>query len=343
MAPEVGLVFSRLSDHHHWLPLLRAWMRTDGGSLDKLGIKASVKSLPCPDDALDWRAEFPDERLVVTFGFTPQQIEALHNFNISGEPIIVSSLNPVMASNLASASFLNKQSLVTSSNVKQQIRKSLIRVALRKRVKIRPPISDQEFADYFALRYQVWDAAGWLRDQNREAQNKWEIDHWDRTAVPLVALTPNGRVIACARLIRNLGEEEQPYCGRIQKLLAKTNDPVLSRLFDFPNSVQQPFDVLHEFRGFRAHYRTLMQCGKKAAEVGRVAVHPDFRGQFISEVVVDTAVSYAEKKRVSCLFLACMEELEPLYSKCGFRPVPGLRCEKFFNIPLPSIVMEMRL
>jgi predicted GNAT family N-acyltransferase len=79
------------------------------------------------------------------------------------------------------------------------------------------------------------------------------------------------------------------------------------------------------------------------AEVGRVAVDPDRRGSCISEVLVDTAVSCAEARGVSCLFLACPEQLASLYSKSGFSAVPGLRSSKYLNISRPSIVMERRL
>ena len=79
------------------------------------------------------------------------------------------------------------------------------------------------------------------------------------------------------------------------------------------------------------------------AEVGRVAVDPQYRGQGLSEALVDTALASAKAKQVSCVFLACHERLAQLYAKCGFVALQGLRSEKFFNIKLPSIVMEKRL
>jgi len=98
-----------------------------------------------------------------------------------------------------------------------------------------------------------------------------------------------------------------------------------------------------EFPGFRAKFRSLVQNRTNVAEVGRVAVDPEHRGHCLSEVLVDTAVSLAESRHISCLFLACHEELSPLYAKCGFQPVVGLRSTKFFNIKLPSIVMERQI
>jgi predicted GNAT family N-acyltransferase len=343
MGAEIGVVFNRPNDRL-WLLQIRQWMSANGASLEKLGIKAPVQPLSSPDDALCWRAERPAERLLVTFGFNRSEIESHQQFGISsGEPIIVANPDAANGKCVASASFLDRGPVVTCGDVRPQIRKSLIRVALRKRVEVRPPCSDEELAGYFSLRYRVWSALGFLREENKRSRIEWEIDFWDRTAVPLCAITPNGEVVGSARLIRNHGDEERCYVAKIQSLLDRVNDPKLNELFRFPNAVQHPFDVLMEFPGFRAHFKTLMRAGMKLAEVGRVAVDPDHRGQFLSEVLVDTAVSCAQARRVSCLFLACRDELGPLYAKCGFVPVPGLRSEKFFNIQLASIVMEKRI
>jgi hypothetical protein len=48
---------------------------------------------------------------------------------------------------------------------------------------------------------QIRKAIGFLRDENKNSKAEWEIDFWDRTAVPLCAITQDGRAIACASLI----------------------------------------------------------------------------------------------------------------------------------------------
>ncbi len=335
---EIRLVFSGPSDRE-WLRRLREWMDKDGRALGRLGIDAAFTPETCPDKALEWRAELPDERVVVTFGFSPGQIQASRLFAVSGEPIIVRDPQAPRASD-PSATFLDRGGLVACSDVRPQVRKSLIRMALRKRVTVRCPNSEKELSEYFALRYRVWSEDGYLRDKNRAARTAWELDYWDRTAVPVIAATRDGSIIGCARLIQEYGHEEQPFCAQITSLLAHGGDPVLGELFTFPRVLRQPFDVLQEFPGFRAHYHELVRRGYRSAEVGRVVVAPEHRGQFLSEVLVDTAASCAEMKGIDCLFLACRDELETLYGRCGFQLVPGLRADKFFNIAVPSIVMQ---
>jgi hypothetical protein len=143
MGTEVGVVFNKLSDRL-WLPRLREWMRASGPALNKLEPSLPVNPFGCPDDALHWRAEKPNEHLMVTFGFTRREIESRQNFAIScGEPIIVG--DPDANNNgPASATFLTRETAVTCSDVRPQLRKSIIRSELCKRVQIRPPRSDAE-------------------------------------------------------------------------------------------------------------------------------------------------------------------------------------------------------
>src|SRR5262245_45255634 len=331
MTADIGIVFNRPNDHL-WLLRLREWVTNREPWLRKLGIEVAVTPLSSANEALRWRAELPHQRLVVTLGFSRREIEADPKFSsLHGEPIIIWDPNAPTPGRTASASFLDREMLVTCSDVVSQIRKSLIRSALRKQVDLRPPSSERELSGYFSLRYRVWKSSGYLRDEDLRSRTEWEIDFWDRTAVPFCAMTPDGQVIGCVRMIKNYGHEEPCYVAKIQRLLDGVGDQTLCKSFKFPNRLQHPFDLLEEFPGFGAHFRSLIRAGVNVAEVGRVVVDPDHRGKCLSEALVDTVISCAAARRVSCMLLACREELAPLYARSGFQPVPGLRSEKFFN------------
>src|SRR5438128_2307272 len=113
MTAEIGLVYHRCSDHQ-WLQRLREWIDKDPLP-NKLGIEApQVEPWDSPDDALDWRAQLPSERLVVTFGYSRGEIETYQKFGISsGEPIIVGDPGAASTDSNASASFLNGEKIVT--------------------------------------------------------------------------------------------------------------------------------------------------------------------------------------------------------------------------------------
>jgi predicted GNAT family N-acyltransferase len=342
MRIEIGVVF-RETNEREWLRTLRQWITDNRPVLERLDVEAVVAQRGALEELLEWRGEQPHLRFALAVGFSRRDVETAQSTGIpAGEPIIIAKRRADDAAIAGTASFLDDALVVTCSDVVAQVRKSLIRAALRKRIKIRTP-SEQELSGYFALRYKVWKSVGYLRSENAQTRTPWEIDFWDRTAVPLCAIASNGTVVGCARLISSSGDEEPAHVSRIKKLLDQAKEAELSKLFEVPNRMQQPFDLLEEFPEYRPYFRSLIQCRASVAEVGRVAVDPDHRGRCISEALVDTAVSYAEARGLSCLFLACHEQLASLYSRCGFSAVPDLRSNKFFNIQLPSIVMERRL
>ena len=168
------------------------------------------------DSVLNWRAELPHEHLAVTFGFNRGEIEAHPAFGAaSGEPVIVAAPGARDPGDIPTATFLARDPIVHCSDITSQVRKSLIRAALRNRIEVRIPRSGQELSGYFSLRYRVWKAEGYLREENREVSPEWEIDFWDRTAVPLCAIARDGKVVGCARLISSHGDEEPTYVARI--------------------------------------------------------------------------------------------------------------------------------
>jgi hypothetical protein len=172
MTGEIALVWNRPNDRL-WLIRLREWTAANGQFLNRLGIKALVQAFNSPNDALSWRAELPNERLVVTTGFSRGEIEASQKSNISGgEPIIVRDPNAARPDTNASASFLSTETMVSCLDVEPQIRKSLIRVALRSRIEIRQPRTDAELMAYFALRYKIWESVGYLRVANKQSRTK---------------------------------------------------------------------------------------------------------------------------------------------------------------------------
>ena len=345
MRSEIGVVVSEPS-HRLWVPRLRKWIQDNKSMLAKLDVDAVVEPFGSSDEAVAWRAGDPQQRVLVMVGCRGAQNGAAKDRMLSpGEPIIV-GVEPggALAAKCVSASVLDECSSFYCSDIEAQLRKSLIRSALlRKGIEVRQPCTENELSGYLSLRYTVWDSIGYLREENRATRVPWEIDFWDRTAIPLCAIMPDSTVIGCTRLIQNLGEEQESYVASFQKLLDVANDPLLTKLFQYPNVPTHPFDVLFQFPGFGKEFKDLIKRHVKMAEIGRVVVHPEHRGHCLSEVLVDTAVSLATQRGVALLFLACHDELGALYAKCGFAPVEGLQSKNFFNIQVPSIVMERRM
>ncbi len=342
METEIGIVCNRPGDRQSVIDL-RNLIRTGQQKIEKYVAGARVTEFSPLSKALNWRNEFPHGKVVVTVGFRREEIEETKiQIGGSDEPIIVCDPQAANDNLFATASFVNNPPIVPCKDIVPFVRKSLIRNYWRNQVQIRPPESDAEWAGYFSLRYRVWEEMDFLTDENKRARTKWEIDWKDRTAYPLCAITPQGNVVGCVRVL-NSHQERQPFVSQITNCLQAIGDGTLLKLFSFPNAQKFPFDLLGEFRGFGAHYRALIMKNKEPAEISRVVVDPEYRKERLSEVLVDTAVAHPEARHFSPIFLACSEKNVPLYENCGFVPVNGLKSSKYLNIQLPSTVMERQV
>jgi hypothetical protein len=74
------------------------------------------------------------------------------------------------------------------------LRKSLLRLLFRDRICIRQLNAEDDFRQYFALRYRVWKEMNHLPEEQDCWQSKWELSFTDRTAYPLVRFHARGRI-----------------------------------------------------------------------------------------------------------------------------------------------------
>jgi N-acetylglutamate synthase-like GNAT family acetyltransferase len=170
---------------------------------------------------------------------------------------------------------------------------------------------------------------------------QWEVDYRDRTSTPFVAYSKvDNECVGCVRLVRSLGREDAPRVALIERLLAQSEGESLLKLFKYPASMQQPFDVLEVFPNFRSRFKELLQKNIDVGEIGRVAVAKDYRRLCLAEVIVDTATSFALSSHLSTMFLACLKTRRLLYEKCGFSAIEGISSPTFFNIVGESIMMQ---
>ena len=107
-AMDIGVVCNRPSDLD-WLIKLREWA---GARLDKRRPRPRVISVSPIGDALRWRNELPEDRLVVTVGFKREEIEGRKiDLSRSGEPIILCERDAGKPDGLATASFAGNQAI----------------------------------------------------------------------------------------------------------------------------------------------------------------------------------------------------------------------------------------
>jgi GNAT superfamily N-acetyltransferase len=238
------------------------------------------------------------------------------------------------------ASIFERRTVTRVKSLDEGVRKAILRISAKQLGDLRVLSKRGELEQYFALRYKVWNEAGYLPADSPLHDGGWELDCCDRFSKPIGLFLPSGRLIGCARLVEAFGKENKQLIRIIADLIERRGDPAVIKAFAYQGRMEQPFDILWEFHGFRSYYRKLFLSHTSMAEVSRVVVDPEFRGRGLLEVLVDSLVSIARVEKVERLLLACPEAIGRLYQRCGFSPVAGLVLEKFFNIHKRSIVMD---
>jgi hypothetical protein len=117
MQTEICVVWNRPSDRD-WLIKVREWVRAEEPTLSKGGTRPRVISVSPLGEALSWRNELPDDRLLVTVGFKREEIED-SKFPLArpGEPIILCEPDTANIKYLATASFVNNPAFVTCKDI----------------------------------------------------------------------------------------------------------------------------------------------------------------------------------------------------------------------------------
>lgn len=304
-----------------------------------------AKSLSLPA-AITTVRQRPDESVLIAIGYKTSEVyQQLSETELHGLEIIVRPPRPSPPPELdefPSSSLLDDGFMINAQNTIPALRKSLLRIHLKRAVSVRPLKSKEDFRQYFRLRYKVWKEMGYLPAPRDCPESQMEIDFTDRTALPIGAFTPEGALIGCARLVFPSGHEVR-YGSLIKDLVVEQGSAVLLENLKYPERLIHPFDLLETFKGFWEYYARLVRQGIRKAEVSRVIVAPEQRNHGLGEVLVDSLVSVAGQHRLQVLFLACHRRHLGFYQRCGFRALAGLECERFAGVNAPAIAMACEL
>lgn len=322
---------------------IKKWHLDD--PLSKTNVRCVGKARDLAEGMLATRGS-PETSILVPIGYQETEVKRLLNDEgLEGLEIVIRPPRPSAGrerNDFPSASLLSDNCTVSVQDIIPALRKSLLRLVLKDKICIRELHSEDDFRQYFALRYRVWKDMGYLPLNQDCTEGKWELNFTDRTAHPLGAFTRENVLIGCARLVFPLGQDS-PHVRLIERLLTATVDRKMAEVFRYPERLLHPYDLLASFEGFKEYFKRLIRRRIRSAEVSRVIVAPEFRFQGLGEVMVDSLLSLARQRQLQVLFLACHSRLKGFYERCGFYVLPGLQCDRFAGVNAPAIAMAKKL
>lgn len=324
---------------------IRRWIQ-DNRSHACAGLNINEKRCTSLDEAVEAIRSSTDRGLLMAIDADVDEDAisgALEHGNGRYEAIILNSAESDQRYPMPSASLMGTRSLsVTRDDLLLAVRKALIRLRYKGDVDIRPIKGERDFEDYLRLRYEEWARLNYIPEGRQAFQSQMEADHLDQGAIHLGVYDNGSRLVGCARLVDAFGTSIPETQRMVNNVVEHQNDSVLNKSIEFPTGLQQPFDVLEPFAGFRAYYRNLKRNRVRVAEASRIIVHPEFRNYGLGEAIVDSLVVTAYRRHVNVLILACLHKHRAFYEKSGFRKIPGegMECERFPRMDVPAIVMD---
>ncbi len=287
-----------------------------------------------------------EHSILVLIGFQPQSVKMKLDSNESKNlEVIIRPPRPareVIEVDNPNSSLLVDTRIIAVHNTLPALNKSVLRKYFQKIITIRELSGENDFQQYFRLRYKVWNEMGYLPAHKQCTKSQFELDYTDQTALPIGIFNKKNQLIASARLVFPAGRE-CVHVPLIKSMIENAEDEQLEKMFTYPAALRHPFDLLECFHGFNEYFAKLVRCGVRSAEVSRVIVAPEYRHSGLGEVLVDSLISVARKEQLQHLFLACKKEHRDFYEQCGFNIIKDIESESFADIKHPAIAMYNKL
>jgi predicted GNAT family N-acyltransferase len=230
-------------------------------------------------------------------------------------------------------------------------------------VKVRWARSQHELRESLGLRFQVYDALGYLEEGLSQNPDHLELDWCDTHALHLCAVdSRSADVVGTLRLVlpahrkrclrdaswipdrldfadvSGLSDVVRAQGVWIERI-AEQRDSLWQRILQATPLTPLPIMCNSDF-GERWP-RFLEEYGQQGTgEISRVVVRPRYRGMGISRLLMRAAIATAVELKLSHLLLECIPQHVAMYSKYGFTALPKHHCRAR---DLDQLAIGMRL
>lgn len=194
-------------------------------------------------------------------------------------------------------------------------------------IDFREPDNIQELDSIFRLRHLVYSTDPLLCQMVPE-NGTYDINQFDLNALHFAAFE-NNAPIACIRITT---PDETHFTELVKEIIASQNLTLYSKNLDFP------FQSYYPDANWSKQFIRGMQ-GRKTGEVGKLAIHPNYRKSgIVLQGLISSFIDYCKNEQnFESGFGSCSLLLERYYRKFGFKLAEGSR--PFIHGALPEAVI----
>lgn len=195
-------------------------------------------------------------------------------------------------------------------------------------IQFREPKSKEELASLFHLRFNVYSEDEHLHSMVSDSGVQLDLNSYDHTALHFAAYIEN-EAIAYIRITTKGETHFTPWVKEI------ANE---ARITTSTEKDSYPFQHYYPDSNWSTNFVNELN-GRKIGEVGKLAIHKDFRGGLIFTDFIEAFVNYCKiEHSFSTGFGSCSLYLEQVYKKFGFERVKGSMPFVYKGLPEAVIV-----
>jgi GNAT superfamily N-acetyltransferase len=201
-------------------------------------------------------------------------------------------------------------------------------------IEVRLATGEDELRQAFELRFELYNALGYLDSDVAANRSRIEVDSFDSRALHFVAVARKRGVVGAVRLITNVNPSPAAIfrsgpdiIEKQQSLIAEivADEPILRAKNDARTST--PFPIL-ENSDFEDHWPEFLDeyPADDGGELSRLVVAPRYRSLGISKLLVRMVNAVAIDLGKQYVILECVPQHVGMYKRHQFVPLQGHHC-----------------
>ena len=212
-------------------------------------------------EALLSARQCPEKSILVPLGYSKSDVvDRLNDELLRKLEIIIRPPRPGLKpeiDELPNASLLEDRHIVNVQDPLPALRKSLLRLRFSDRICVRELKSEDDFRQYFSLRYRVWRQMGYLPSDQDCPESQWELNFTDRDRLSARCVHARGNLNRLRTSGLSLRSGLASLALGPESSSRATGDPKLAANLKCPKGLRQLLDLLESFRGFQCVFHAL--------------------------------------------------------------------------------------